>query len=87
MKRPINHLNIAYHFSLPPYIRIHDVFHVSLLKKHVVDQSRIIDWNNVQVESEGYFYAQPICILNKREVVLWKQNIMQVKVQCKHYTP
>ena len=42
---------IANQLALPPYIRVHDVFHVYLLKKHVTNQSHIIDWNNVQVES------------------------------------
>ena len=46
MQRPISHLNIAYDFSLPPYIRIHGVFDVSLLKIYIVDQSHIIDWWN-----------------------------------------
>ena len=26
-----------------------------------------------------------MCILDKREIQLWKQNIVQVKVQWKHY--
>ena len=77
-----------YKLDLPPHIRTHDVFHFYLFKKHVVDKSHIIDWNNVQVESEGDFHAEQMCILDKREVVLRKQTIVHVKVQCpKHYTP
>ena len=38
---------VAYHLALPPYIRIHDVFYISLLKKYVSNQSHIINWNNV----------------------------------------
>ena len=38
---------VAYQLDLPPYIRIHDVFHVYLLKKYAIDQYHIIDWNNV----------------------------------------
>ena len=72
--------------ALPPYIRIHDVFHISLLKKYVAHQSHIINWDNVQVEPEGDFHTEPICILDRREIQLWKQVIIQVKVQWKHYS-
>ena len=38
---------VAYQLALPPYIRIHDVFHIYLLKKYVVDQSHIINRDSV----------------------------------------
>jgi hypothetical protein len=41
---------IAYRFALPPTIRTHNVFHVSLLKKYVHDPNHVIDWIVIQVE-------------------------------------
>ena len=39
--------HVAYQLTLPPYLRIRNVFYISLLKKYVVDQSHIINWDNV----------------------------------------
>ena len=63
---------VSYQLALPPYIRIQDVFHIYLLKKYVVDQSHIINWDNVQVEPEGDFLTERMCILDRREIELRK---------------
>ena len=36
--------SIAYQLSLPPNIKVHNVFHVSILKRYVHDVSNVIDW-------------------------------------------
>jgi hypothetical protein len=36
---------VAYMISLPTSMTIHNVFHVSLLKKYTSDVNHVIDWN------------------------------------------
>jgi hypothetical protein len=58
--------SVAYMLSLLVSINVHNVFHVSLLKKYGHDSNHIIDWNLVQVKLEGDFQVQSMCILDKR---------------------
>ena len=54
---------IAYQFALPANMRIHNVFHISLLKKYIHDPTHMIDWNLVQVEPEREFQVEPLRIM------------------------
>ena len=44
---------VAYRVSLPPHLsNLHDMFHVSQLRKYVSDPSHVIPRDDVQVEGE-----------------------------------
>eukprot|EP00253_Pinus_taeda_P012179 PITA_12179 len=70
---------VAYQLALPSHIRVHNVFHVSVLKKYVYDPKH--------VEPEGEVLVKPLSILDQREVQLRKRVITQVKVQWRHFGP
>jgi hypothetical protein len=55
---------VAYMIALPASMSVHNVFHVSLLKKYIPDVNHIIDWNVIQVEQEGSFQVQSVRILD-----------------------
>ena len=47
----------------------------------------MINWDLVQVEPEGEFRTEPLCILDKKVKVLQNRAVGQVKVQWEHYGP
>ena len=77
---------IAYRLALPTNIKIHNVFHVSLLKNYLHDPYHVISWHVVQVKPEGKFLEEPLHILDLRVVTLQNRYVMQLKVQWKHFT-
>ena len=79
--------SVAYKLALPIHIKVHDVFHVSLLKKYVHDSAHVIYWNVIQVKPEGEFLREPLQILEREEIELRNQPIARVKVQWRHFTP
>jgi hypothetical protein len=78
---------VAYRLVLPPKVRAHNVFHVSLLKKYVNDSNHIIDWSVIQVEPVGEFLLEPQCIIYTKEISLRNRTIAHVKVQWKPFGP
>ena len=57
---------VAYMLALPTSMTVHNVFHVSLLKKYVPDANHVIDWNVIQVELEGVLQVHPVRILDRK---------------------
>jgi hypothetical protein len=73
--------------AFPASMPIHNVFHVSFLKKYVLDANHVIDWNVIQVEQEGDFQVHLVCILDWKIKKLQNRAIGIVKVQWTWYGP
>jgi hypothetical protein len=78
---------VAYKLALPTSMTIHNVFHVSFLKKCIPDANHFIDWNVVQVEPEGVLQVHLMRILDRKNKQLQNQAIGIVKVQWTWYGP
>jgi hypothetical protein len=55
---------ITYMLAFPTSMRVHNEFHVSLLKKYVSGPNHIIDFTTILVEHEEDFWVDPVCILD-----------------------
>ena len=67
--------------ALPASMTIHNVFHVSLLKKYVTYANHVIDWNVIQVEPDGVLQVHPVRIADRKRKQLRNKAIDLVKVQ------
>jgi hypothetical protein len=54
---------VAYMLAFPTSMTVHNVFHVSLLKKYIPDANHVIDWNVIQVEQECILQVHLVHIL------------------------
>ncbi|XP_057247519.1 uncharacterized protein LOC130589906 [Beta vulgaris subsp. vulgaris] len=74
-------VSVAYRLSLPSeFSRIHDVFHVSLLRRYIPDPSHIITILPVRVGEDLTYEEQPVQILDHKDKVLRNKVIPLVKV-------
>jgi hypothetical protein len=67
---------VAYRIALPPTVKAHNVFHVSLLNKYIHDVNHIIDSSMIQVELEGELLPKPQSILDRNETSLKNRTIV-----------
>ncbi|XP_016724215.1 uncharacterized protein [Gossypium hirsutum] len=72
---------ITYQFDLPPELdRIHDVFHVSLLRRYHFDPTHIVPVKEIEVRPDLTFEEELVQILDCKVKILRRKSIPLVKV-------
>ena len=69
----------------PELSRIHNVFHVSMLKKYVPDPSHIFKTPPIDLEEDLSFEVQPVTIIHQEMKQLRNKVIPMVKVLWRNY--
>ena len=44
---------------------VHNIFHVSMLRKYIRDESHVIDHGIIEVNDNATFVVEPVCILDR----------------------
>ena len=77
---------VAYRLELPSSMSgVHEVFHVSMLQKYTPDPAHVVDWGQIEVDTDGTFEEGPVCILDSRDQVLRHKTVRLVRVLWWHY--
>jgi hypothetical protein len=78
---------LAYKLLLPSQMAaIHDVFHVSQLKKCIKIPTEIVETQAIEIEPDLSYTEQPIKILDTKERVTRRKTVKMYKILWDHHT-
>ena len=78
---------LAYRLALTPELsRIHNVFHVSMLRKYVYDPSHVLSRQPIELKEDLSYEEEPVEILEQKHQVLRSRTIPLVKVLWRNHT-
>ena len=76
---------VAYRLALPLSLSgVHEVFHFSMLRKYTPDPAHVVDWEEIDVDTDGTFKERPVSIMDSRDQVLQRKILRLVKVLWQH---
>ena len=62
---------VAYPLALPLSLSgVHEVFHVSMLRKYTSDPAHVVDWGGITIDTDGSFEEGLVRIMDRRDQVL-----------------
>ena len=56
-----------------------------MLRKYTPDPAHVVDWGQIEVDTDGTFEEGPVCILDSREQVLRRKTVRLVMALWRHY--
>ena len=72
---------VEYRLALPPIMSgVHEVSHVSMLRRYTPNPVHVVDWGEIEVDTDGTFEEGPICIIDSRDQVLRCKTVRLVRV-------
>ncbi|TYJ95917.1 pol protein [Cucumis melo var. makuwa] len=72
---------VAYRLALPPSLSVvHDVFHISMLRRYVPDPSHVVDYEPLEIDENLSYTEQPVEVLAREVKMLRNREIPLVKV-------
>jgi hypothetical protein len=82
-----NYGPVAYQLKLPPHMSaIHDVFHVSQLRKCVRFPTEVLPEPELEVELDLSYQEHPVRILDQKERSTQARSIRMYKIQWSHHS-
>ena len=52
---------VAYRLALPPSMSgVHEVFHVSMLRRYTSEPAHVVKWGEIEVDTDGTFEKGPV---------------------------
>ncbi|KAK6121747.1 hypothetical protein DH2020_044510 [Rehmannia glutinosa] len=73
---------VAYRLALPPAMSgIHNVFHVSMLRRYMLDPSHVVNYETIELDRQLSYEEKPVAVLDRKVHKLRNRDVELIKVQ------